>query len=162
MLLCKHELIDYSVFLIQVDREKMLDKARLVPHISFNRNLNKFIVAMIMGSDSIRTSTKSPRDIYASSNGDTVNPVKKSKGALKFKKAVFKTMESNEEMKSETYEEGMVKGYSNIDSIDGRYRFKIGIIDFLTNYNTKKFIENRFKATVAGVDRESISAIHQA
>ena len=36
-------------------------------------------------------------------------------------------------------------GYRDIISNCGKYRFKLGIIDFLTLYNTSKFFENEIK-----------------
>lgn len=40
----------------------------------------------------------------------------------------------------------------NIESIDGQFRYKIGLIDFLTKYSTLKKIENEYKALRHGVD----------
>lgn len=48
-----------------------------------------------------------------------------------------------------------------IDADDGIWRYKIGVIDFLTKYSTVKLIENQVKSKLARVDRMSISAIDQ-
>lgn len=126
----------------------------MVPHISFNKVINQFVVAMIENTTTNVTSVGS---------ADKPSPIsaKKGKGTIRFKKAIFKTMENNEEMKTELYESGLAKGYADIDSIDGRYRFKIGIIDFLTNYNTFKLLENQIKSTMNRVESTQISAIDQ-
>jgi len=71
-------------------------------------------------------------------------PVAKSLSTNKFKKAVFRVVEHNEEHKQEVAEncEHKVKGYADIESVSGDFRYKIGIIDFLTNYNSTKYLEN--------------------
>ena len=51
------------------------------------------------------------------------------------------------------------KGYADVESVHGEYRFKIGVIDFLTKYNNFKLLENQAKAKIAGVDNIEISAI---
>ena len=45
-----------------------------------------------------------------------------------------------------------MKGFADIESNDGRWRYKIGIIDFLTNYDTFKFLENQLKSKLGNVD----------
>ena len=50
-------------------------------------------------------------------------------------------------------------GYRDIKSNCGNYRFKLGIIDFLTLYNTSKYFENELKQKLHGVDKMEISAI---
>lgn len=64
-------------------------------------------------------------------------PMKKSISSSKFKKAVFRVVEHNEEHKQEDSEgcHHKVKGFADIESVSGDFRYKIGIIDFLTNYN---------------------------
>jgi len=52
-------------------------------------------------------------------------------------------------------------GFSNIESSDGQFRYKIGVIDFLTKYSALKYIENEYKAFVNGVGNDEISAIDQ-
>jgi hypothetical protein len=57
-----------------------------------------------------------------------------------FKKNVFRIVEKNE---LETYNSaGQLRGYADIESVDGAFRYKIGVIDFLTKYSKLKFIEN--------------------
>ena len=57
-----------------------------------------------------------------------------------FKKNVFRIVEKNE---LETYNSaGQLRGYADIESVDGEYRYKIGVIDFLTKYSKFKYIEN--------------------
>ena len=57
-----------------------------------------------------------------------------------FKKNVFRIVEKNE---LESYNSaGQLRGYADIESVDGAFRYKIGIIDFLTKYSKLKFIEN--------------------
>ena len=53
------------------------------------------------------------------------------------------------------------KGFCDIESTDGNTRFKLGLIDFLTLYSSKKFIENQVKAKYSGVSSYAISAIDQ-
>ena len=61
--------------------------------------------------------------------------------AKMFKTAVYKTIENNEIEKNEDHESGP-RGFEDIESLCKQYRFKIGIIDFLTNYNSAKYLEN--------------------
>ena len=78
----------------------------------------------------------------------------------KFKKGVFKVMEKNEEHKDSGHVCHQKKGFTDIESTDGQMRYKIGIIDFLTNYNNVKFLENQMKSRYHQVDNDQISAIH--
>ena len=73
-----------------------------------------------------------------------------------FKKDIFRRAEN-----IETTKQGNVtnKGFCDIESVDGNTRFKLGLIDFLTEYNSKKFLENRVKAQYNNVSRHCISAI---
>lgn len=48
-------------------------------------------------------------------------------------------------------------GYLELTS--GNYKYKFGIIDFLTNYDALKLAENTFKSKLAKVDKNEISAI---
>lgn len=82
---------------------------------------------------------------------------RKSSGSIKFKKAVFKTVEANEEQKSDTKK--ISNGFLDIESSDGQFRYKIGLIDFLTKYSNIKMLENEYKAIRHGVDKNEISAI---
>lgn len=52
------------------------------------------------------------------------------------------------------------KGYSEVIGKNPRFKYKIGIIDFLTTFNNIKILENRGKALLYGVDRNTISAIN--
>jgi len=98
-------------------------------------------------------------------------PKLKSLAASKFKKAVFRVVEHNEEVKQEgetehEHGEGQgchhhIKGFADIESISGDFRYKIGIIDFLTNYSNTKYLENQFKSHLHHVDRNSVSAIDE-
>ena len=47
------------------------------------------------------------------------------------------------------------------DSLDGKYKYKIAIIDFLTKFSNLKLLENEFKSKVHRVDKMAISAIDQ-
>lgn len=124
----------------------------MVPHITFNKIQDMFIVSMMENASmtSLDTSIVSQEPAP-----------KKKLGNLRFKKAIFKTMENNEEQKAESYEKGLTKGYANVDSIDGKYRFKIGVIDFLTEFDVFKLLENKTKSRLGGVSSLSISAIDQ-
>ena len=60
------------------------------------------------------------------------------------------------------FESGKSKGYADLESVgDMRYRYKIGIIDFLTKYNHTKNIENKVKSSLNGVESNQISATDQ-
>jgi hypothetical protein len=76
-----------------------------------------------------------------------------------FKKAVFRVVETNESIRQDPLSSSRSKGYTDVESIDGDYRFKVGIIDFLTEYNTFKNLENVFKSTIHHVDQKEVSAI---
>lgn len=43
------------------------------------------------------------------------------------------------------------------ESTDGTYKYKLGIIDFLTEYNAAKKIENTFNNVVYWRDRQEVS-----
>jgi hypothetical protein len=51
---------------------------------------------------------------------------------------VFKTVE--ERQNAGVKKEG--EGFLDTESLDGQTRFKIGLIDFLTKYDSFKYIEN--------------------
>ena len=44
------------------------------------------------------------------------------------------------------------QGYADFVSSDGKFRYKIGIIDFLTKYTGLKYIENVLKSSISGVE----------
>ena len=46
----------------------------------------------------------------------------------------------------------------DIESTDGEYRYKIGLIDFFTKYTTAKALENIAKRTVNQVEADKVSA----
>jgi len=73
-----------------------------------------------------------------------------------FKKAVITTVEKNRNDGSKIGD-----GFENIESLDGKYRYKIGIIDLLTKFSGLKSVENMVKSTIHQVDSEAISAIDQ-
>ena len=52
-------------------------------------------------------------------------------------------------------------GYLEVDSVDGKYFYRLGIIDFLTEYNKFKYIENRTKSKFYNVDKTQVSAIDE-
>jgi len=72
--------------------------------------------------------------------------------ASMFKKAVFRVVEGNESARQDPLNSSKSKGYAEIESLDGTFRFKVGIIDFLTEYDNKKYLENVFKSTIHHVD----------
>ena len=78
---------------------------------------------------------------------------------LKFKKAVYKTIELSSLEKCATKK--ISDGFLNLESTDGQLRYKIGLIDFLTKYSAIKYIENEYKAFRHGVDNSEVSAIDQ-
>jgi len=73
--------------------------------------------------------------------------------------SIAKSVENIEISRSESFFENSKKGYADIESKGKRYRYKIGIIDFLTEYDSTKYIENQVKSKLANVDSYSISAI---
>jgi len=42
----------------------------------------------------------------------------------------------------EKREDEQAKGFAEINSEDGTYRYKMGVIDFLTVYDNTKYLEN--------------------
>ena len=68
-------------------------------------------------------------------------------------------MEKRESDKKRNSFKDSSKGYVDVESQHGEYRFKIGVIDFLTKYSNLKYLENQTKAKLAGVDNKEISAI---
>jgi len=79
-----------------------------------------------------------------------------------FKKAVFRVVETNESLKQDPALASRSKGYADIESLEGEYRYKLGIIDFLTAYGASKYLENRFKSAMHSVDSSAISATDEA
>ena len=51
------------------------------------------------------------------------------------------------------------QGFLDLMSIDGKLRYKIGIIDFLTKYDRIKLLENEFKSKFHRVEKIHVSAI---
>ena len=51
------------------------------------------------------------------------------------------------------------KGFAIYQSQDGKYTYKLGIIDFLTKYTDLKLLENEVKSKYYHVDKMEISAI---
>jgi hypothetical protein len=74
---------------------------------------------------------------------------------MKMKRAFSNKIKNLEKM-----EDGFNKGYFDlISNDDNMVRYKIGIIDFLTNYDNSKFVENQLKSKVGRVNSNQISAI---
>ena len=53
------------------------------------------------------------------------------------------------------------QGFADIVSANGDFRYKVGVIDFLTRYTSAKYVENKVKSIASRVESASISAIHQ-
>ena len=83
------------------------------------------------------------------------------KKSMLMKRAVFKVMEQNEQDKNESFKGLNNRGFIELESNNGQYRYKLGLIDFLTEYSVTKLVENRVKSTLAQVDKSHISAIDQ-
>ena len=49
-------------------------------------------------------------------------------------------------------------GFQTIQSTDGQVFYKIGLIDFLTEYDNFKYLENQVKSTLHRVDTKVVSA----
>jgi hypothetical protein len=114
-LLKRHQLIDYSVFLIEVDRQKRLNSGG-IGALVYNALQKEYI----MRGDAPKIEEKQEM----------------SKSKMMFKKAVFKTVESK------TVKLKKADGFLNLESNCGQIRYKVGLIDFLTKYNKLKMIEN--------------------
>ena len=54
-----------------------------------------------------------------------------------------------------------MKGFGKYPSNDGKYVYKVGVIDFLTEYGNIKFLENQIKSKLHHVDSSEISAIDE-
>ena len=147
----KFNLIDYSLFLIQVDRNKMIQNIHSkTPILRYDGSTGKFQVTM--------TSVKKDEEHDLEKSFDT----SRSKGRTIFKKAVFRVVEKNEEnKKGAAPSENLKKGFAEIESIDGQFRFKMGIIDFLSEYSASKYFENQFKSRLHNVDSRMVSAIDE-
>ena len=52
-----------------------------------------------------------------------------------------------------TYAQVFSPGVIYNDTIDGKLRYKLGVIDFLTKYDGMKFLENEFKSKLHQVDK---------
>ena len=78
-----------------------------------------------------------------------------------FKKAVHNTLDNIRAGKENEEERSIGRGYMIGESNDGKFKYKIAIIDFLTKYSSMKLLENQFKSRVHGVDKMTISAIDQ-
>ena len=64
-------------------------------------------------------------------------------------------------MKDKQNRESDLKGFGIYQSNDNQYLFKVGIIDFLTEYGNIKFLENKIKSVQHNVGSEEISAIDE-
>mmetsp|Transcript_23875 Transcript_23875/g.36555 ORF Transcript_23875/g.36555 Transcript_23875/m.36555 type:complete len:108 (+) Transcript_23875:1977-2300(+) len=102
---------------------------------------------------------KSSSTIEATTDDEHAQPVMKKNVSNKFKKAVFRTVESLEKIKLP--QKKLDDGFLDVESVDGLMRYKLGLIDFLTEYSHKKLLENELKAKYHGVDSIEISAIDQ-
>ena len=78
-----------------------------------------------------------------------------------FRKAVFNTLDNVRENRSSIDSKMINNGYMLGESPDGKFKYKIAIIDFLTKYSNLKLLENEFKSKVHRVDKMAISAIDQ-
>lgn len=67
---------------------------------------------------------------------------RKPSAIAKLKKVVFRNLEKRESVKRSSSFKMSNKGYADVESKHGEYRFKIGVIDFLTKYSNLKYLEN--------------------
>ena len=79
----------------------------------------------------------------------------------KLRVGVFKTIENQQLAKYSDNEDNKDIRYLNNEPQDKNFRYKIAIIDFLTEYSSIKLIENNMKSTLANVDKNQIWAIDQ-
>ena len=145
-------MIDYSLFLIQVDRNKMIRNInQRTPILRYDGPTGKFRVTMTHKKPDENDHMETSFDSQHSSKGRTI-----------FKKAVFRVVEQNEEQKKgSSPSENLRKGFAELESIDGQYRFKFGIIDFLSEYNATKYFENKLKSRLHNIDSRLISAVDE-
>ena len=148
--LCKHKLIDYSVFLIQIDRNKIFQKKEAMPFLVYDKEEGR--LKFIMKQEETETETETEP-------GE--RPRLKSLKKSAMRTAVYKVIENNEVSKSDAFSGLTQRGFADIESTCGNYRFKLGVIDFLTSYDYKKYLENQFKSKINNVDSSEISAIDE-
>ena len=71
-------------------------------------------------------------------------------------------LKEQEELKEETTCKPskiyLFKAGRSLESFDGKYQYRVGVIDFLTKYNFSKTLEVEFKSALYRVDRGSVSA----
>ena len=150
-LLRLNRLMDYSIFLIIIDNTKTMIDIEENTHVEekdclvFNPSSKSYVFQKM--SDCIMSQVDSMHLSLVQ------NEIKKKFKSEISKRMLTKTKNSDNLLMKEE------RGYADIVSNDGKFRYKIAIIDFLTYYTGLKFIENRFKATVAGVDNQEISSI---
>ena len=70
---------------------------------------------------------------------------------------MFKTIEQNQKHQTGKLSDG----FAIIDSDDGKFKYKVGVIDFLTKYTSLKLLENEIVSTIGQVDRRDVSAIDE-
>lgn len=152
-LLAAHGLIDYSLFLIQVDRTKIFRKNERQPFLFFDKDAGifKFVLKELPEEAEEIKEEDGPRKQTRSLSRTT----------SKLKSAVFKVIEDKETARNEAFSGLSSKGFADIESSCGNYRYKLGVIDFLTTYNYAKYLENQVKSTISQVDRTQISAIDE-
>jgi len=130
--------------------------AAQTPVLSFDQAKGEFNVAM-------QDVTLGRPSAPGSSRGRSQGPDGSGSARLKtFKKAVFRVVETNESKKQDPASSARNKGYTDIESLEGEYRYKLGIIDFLTAYGASKYLENRFKSAMHSVESSAISATDEA
>ena len=106
-------------------------------------------------SENITESNKWPENLSEKSDLS-------SEGVQQRLRSQLKRAISHKVQNLEMMEDGFNKGYFDvIDAENEMIRYKMCIIDFLTNYDTSKFLENSVKARVGGVSSDQISACDQ-
>jgi hypothetical protein len=122
----EHNLIDYSVFLLEVDRQKKLTLKRESGFRSlvYNALTKEYVLKRLNSLEEIPSEKAS----------------EKRKSLGKLKKAVFTTIDTLEKERGDARKKKDC--FLDLESIDGSMRYKIGVIDFLTEYNNVKMLEN--------------------
>jgi hypothetical protein len=162
MFLSKHNLIDYSLLVFQIDRKMMLNEKKIDrEHVQYDKNSKSFRLSMIKKGLDLESSSEAeddyntfPASVMTPQGTTTINfddaPTDdKTTFSNKLRSNIFSQLE-----KEGQSNQAMSEGFSHVESIDGRYRYKFGVIDFITNYSTKKLFENRGKSFLHRVDKK--------
>lgn len=138
-------LIDYSIFLVEVNSHDI------------NSN-NKILKAIVYNLTSMNYVMKEVKNANRSLPSSLLNSPEKRKA----EEPLSTTLQTEVESRMTTTKSKTKTGFKVFQSRDGSTFYKIGMIDFLTLYDNIKYMENQIKSTIHGVESNEVSATDPA